>query len=210
MKNLPLLTLVVASTALQAQSAAPTFNYNTLTLEHVSQDFRYSDADFNVNTLTYSNRFAPNYVLSLGIAFHGVDKGGSEDIDSGYKIAFGHIRSLGADTDLILSLGVHSYDQTQGSSREVTSTRLEATLRHRLSKGTELRASLGREVFSEADDSGAFDTGSDRTIGSLGLAFDLELPLQTTLAISAHLAVPDNSADNTDSRSISVSLSFPY
>lgn len=210
MNTLPLLTLAVASAAAQAQSSAPSFNYNTLTLEHVSQDFRYKDADFSVNTLTYSNRFAPDYVLSLGIAFHGIDKGGAEDIDSGYKISFGHIRSLGADTDLILSLGVHSYDQTQGSSREVTSTRIEASLRHRLSKGTELRASVGREVFTEADDSNAFDTGSDRTIGSLGLAFDLELPMKTTLAVAAHLAVPDSAGDHTDSRSISVSLAFPY
>lgn len=212
MKNrIPLAVLLVSAGLAHAQSApaaAPKFNYNTLTVAHTVHDFSQQDADYNVNTLTYSNRFAADFFLKLGICFAGADAGASEDIDSGYEIGFGYISSLGSSTDLILSLGVQSYDQTDGSSREITSTRFDLALRQRLGGSAELRLSAGRELFSSADYGGALDSGTDRTTASVGLALDLTK--KVTLGASANWAFPDSSTDNTDTRGYSISLSYAY
>lgn len=209
--TLPVIALVACSSMLSAQTApaaARGFNYNTLTLAHTSNNASQRDADYNVNTLTWSNRFAPDFFVKLGICFAGADTGAGYDIDSGYEIGFGYVNSLGASTDLIVSLGVQSYDQTDGSSREISSTRFDLGLRQRLASSLELRLSVGRELFSEADYSGALDDGSDRTTASIGLALDLTK--KVTLGASANWALPDSRNDNTDTRGYAVSLSYAY
>lgn len=210
--TLPVVALVACSSMLSAQTApaaARGFNYNTLTLTHTSNNASQLNADYNVNTLTWSNRFAPDFFVKLGICFAGADTGADEDIDSGYEIGFGYINSLGASTDFIVSLGVQSYDQTDGSSREITSTRFDLGLRQRLASSLELRLSVGREIFSEADyDSDVLDDGSDRTTASIGLALDLTK--KVTLGASAHWALPDSRNDDTDTRGYAVSLSYAY
>lgn len=209
--TLPVIALVACSSMLSAQTApaaARGFNYNTLTLTHTSHNASQRDADYNVNTLTWSNRFAPDFFVKLGICFAGADTGAGYDIDSGYEIGFGYVNSLGASTDLIVSLGVQSYDQTDGSSREISSTRFDLGLRQRLASSLELRLSVGRELFSEADYSDALDDGSDRTTASIGLALDLTK--KVTLGASANWALPDSRNDNTDTRGYAVSLSYAY